>query len=97
MLSIATPVGTAASNTNCQIDYEVTQNDSARTAFTDATVDTSSGSGEIDFFIDSKMQETLYIRAKVILTDPSEIAYVEEVAFDINVINPCELIGGTIL
>ena len=65
--------------------------------FPDATVDTSSGSGEIDFLIATKMQQQLYLRAEVVLTAPSEISYTEEVAFDIDVINPCELIGSNIL
>ena len=33
----------------------------------------------------------------MVLTAPSETSYTEEVAFEIDVINPCELIGSNIL
>ena len=56
MLQIASPVSTGASNTNCQISYSVTYDNTARTVFSEATVDTTGGSGEIDFLIATKMQ-----------------------------------------
>ena len=42
------------------------------------------------------MEQTLYLRAKVVLISSSETVYTEEIPFDIEVTDPCELVGTNI-